>query len=247
VIAYYYQCGTSLSLPWGCVPGLICQYKSTPDLLLCLLDRIRPELDLWRRSNFHPFFSNAHVQACTDIGRCAKLADFPTTNAMILPIQGTNITLDEQEVLEAWIAERKRRWPSAARVEEKRREREDAVTRGQIFIDGPNRKRSRPDDSASKGNYQRGRGRGRGRGAHSGWNPSRKKPGSDNEENSSSSDSDDASPEVVSSKQPPQEIVPHPLKVNKPTKAPKEPRQPPQNPFASRPVLLRNVSAITYV
>lgn len=35
------------------------------------------------------------------------------------PIQGTNITLNTPEDIEKWIAERKSRWPTAKRVQEK--------------------------------------------------------------------------------------------------------------------------------
>ena len=45
-----------------------------------------------------------------------------------IPIQGTTIILDDPDVLDAWIAERKRRWPSANLVEEKKRKREEAIT-----------------------------------------------------------------------------------------------------------------------
>jgi hypothetical protein len=49
-----------------------------------------------------------------------------------IPIQGTNVILDSPEVLEAWIAERKRRFPTSSRVEEKKRKLEEAVARGQL-------------------------------------------------------------------------------------------------------------------
>lgn len=49
-----------------------------------------------------------------------------------IPIQGTNVILDSPEVLEAWIAERKRRFPTSSRVEEKKRKLEEAIARGQL-------------------------------------------------------------------------------------------------------------------
>lgn len=53
-----------------------------------------------------------------------------------IPIQGTNIVLDSPEILDAWIAERKKRFPTSSRVEEKKRKLEDAVARGQLDITG---------------------------------------------------------------------------------------------------------------
>jgi hypothetical protein len=86
-----------------------------------------------------------------------------------IPIQGTNINLDTPEALEAWVAERKKRWPSAQRVEEKKRKIQEAVARGQIDVDDPSftgRKRRRTDDTESqRGRAYSGRARGRGRGA----------------------------------------------------------------------------------
>ncbi|KAJ7492538.1 hypothetical protein FB451DRAFT_1336429 [Mycena latifolia] len=78
----------------------------------------------------------------------------------------TTVVLDSPEELAAWIAERKRRWPSATRIEEKKRKMEEAVARGQLSLEDSGlagRKRRRVDD----GGGQSGRGgeRGRGRGA----------------------------------------------------------------------------------
>ena len=49
-----------------------------------------------------------------------------------IPIQGTNIVLDSPEILDAWIAERKKRFPTSSRVEDKKRKLEDAIARGQL-------------------------------------------------------------------------------------------------------------------
>lgn len=38
-----------------------------------------------------------------------------------MPIPGTGITLDTPEAIDAWIAERKKRWPSTQRVQERAR------------------------------------------------------------------------------------------------------------------------------
>jgi len=100
-----------------------------------------------------------------------------------MPIPGTGITLKTPEAIDAWIAERRKKWPSAARVEEKLKSRAEAIERGELVPEN-GRKRKRNDEgtnsqrqryqrwgttcdvargSLSRG-YGRGRGRGRGRG-----------------------------------------------------------------------------------
>ncbi|WVF70714.1 hypothetical protein IAT40_005507 [Kwoniella sp. CBS 6097] len=59
------------------------------------------------------------------------------------PIQGTNITLNTPEEIEKWIAERKAKWPSAKRVQEKEEERQAAIARGDIPARGRGGKRGR--------------------------------------------------------------------------------------------------------
>ncbi|TFK57172.1 hypothetical protein OE88DRAFT_1730578 [Heliocybe sulcata] len=151
----------------------------------------------------------------------------PSLKGKPVPIQGTNLILDSPEALDAWIAERRKRWPSAAKVEDKKRKIEEAIARGQldpdISLDG--RKKRRIDDGGRGG---RGRGRGRGRGdgrgrgrgrgeaaASSSSNNAMQKPTGvtalppkpqiaddvRSSESGSDSDSDDA-PEAVSSKPP---------------------------------------------
>lgn len=85
-------------------------------------------------------------------------------------IQGTTVKLDTPEAIEQWIAERKKRFPTASRVEEKQKKIEDAVARGQLSLEEarfPN-KRRRVDSGFGAGREQRGRGgrgyNGRGRG-----------------------------------------------------------------------------------
>ncbi|PFH54558.1 hypothetical protein AMATHDRAFT_72334 [Amanita thiersii Skay4041] len=56
----------------------------------------------------------------------------PSLKGKNIPIQGTNILLNTPEALEAWIAERKKRWPTTERVAEKKRKLEEAIERGQI-------------------------------------------------------------------------------------------------------------------
>ncbi|KAF9569656.1 hypothetical protein CPC08DRAFT_604609, partial [Agrocybe pediades] len=69
----------------------------------------------------------------------------PSLKGKPIPIQGTNVILDTPEVLAAWIAERKRRFPTAAKVEEKKRKMEEAVARGQLDVNDsgrPNKRRN---------------------------------------------------------------------------------------------------------
>ena len=50
----------------------------------------------------------------------------------MVPIQGTSVILNTPEALDAWLAERKKRWPTAQRIEEKKKKMEEAVVRGQL-------------------------------------------------------------------------------------------------------------------
>ena len=50
----------------------------------------------------------------------------------MVPIQGTSVVLNTPEALDAWLAERKKRWPTAQRIEEKKKKMEEAVVRGQL-------------------------------------------------------------------------------------------------------------------
>ncbi len=97
-----------------------------------------------------------------------------------VPILGTNVRLDTPEELAAWIAERRRLWPTAARVAEKKRKLDKAMANGgllpeHLMLTGGN-KRFRPPPPSDVGvgvgfaRSGRGRGggsrsRGRGRGA----------------------------------------------------------------------------------
>ena len=175
------------------------------------------------------------------------------------------MTLDNPEDLKAWLKERKNRWPTTARVEDKKRKLEEAVASGHLLAGNSNlghRKRQRLDDHP-RGN----RGKGRARATDSGWNSRQRtraeQPnGSEGiQTNSHISpsikkgdaclDEDDDVPEICSSKQLPQKLIDrknnsHVTKYEKkaPTshsKAGPQPKQP-HNPFAARPTLLRNVN-----
>ncbi|OXG34850.1 hypothetical protein C359_06307 [Cryptococcus neoformans Bt120] len=98
------------------------------------------------------------------------------------PIQGTNITLNTPEDIEKWIAERKSRWPTAKRVQEKEQERQEAIARGEVPTKQRKGKGRRNDPASLAEEWgrevkdeeadiprvferERGRGRGRGRGS----------------------------------------------------------------------------------
>ncbi|KAG6820111.1 hypothetical protein H0H93_005258 [Arthromyces matolae] len=164
-----------------------------------------------------------HLIFPPDWNRRPKRVDWdadPSLKGKPITIQGTNINLDKPEDLEAWIAERKRRWPTSARVEDKKRKMEEAIARGQILEPiQRNNKRAKIDegDRAGRGHLPgsgRGRGRGntfsrRGRSIDSGWQRQLGKstaviqPSPHLPPTPSDSDSDDAGPEIVSSKNAP--------------------------------------------
>ncbi|KAH9039894.1 hypothetical protein EDB84DRAFT_1267732, partial [Lactarius hengduanensis] len=87
----------------------------------------------------------------------------PSLKGRPVPIMGTSVTLNTPEEVEAWIAERKRHWPSAARVAEKKRKLEEAIAGGGLLPDHL-MKRPRLPFNADATRAVRGRGRGRGRG-----------------------------------------------------------------------------------
>lgn len=106
----------------------------------------------------------------------------PSLKGKAIPIQGTSVLLDTPEALDSWIAERRKRFPTAERVQEKKRKMEEAVARGQLApedmgLAGRKKRRHdhttdgpivRPDDRG-----KRGRGRGRDRDRDRGMGPGR--------------------------------------------------------------------------
>ncbi|CAA7266527.1 unnamed protein product [Cyclocybe aegerita] len=102
----------------------------------------------------------------------------PSLKGKTIPIQGTNVVLDTPEVIDAWIEERKKRFPTAAYVEDKKRKREEAIARGQLdMIDtgGRQNKRQKIDNNhnhnprnAAHGNNGRNAFQGRRHGQFSG-------------------------------------------------------------------------------
>jgi hypothetical protein len=143
-----------------------------------------------------------------------------------IAIQGTSLILDSQEAIDAWIAERRNRFPTTQKVEDKKRKLEEAVVRGQLTPEDMGLqgwKKRRKDDSSSRGHQPtRGRARGRGMGHfnHASGTVSRAQdppirtkpqapptlspliPAEQQDKPDSDSNSDDDAPEVVSSKPP---------------------------------------------
>lgn len=76
-----------------------------------------------------------------------------------MPIQGTNVVLNDPEVLEAWIAERKRRFPTSSRVDDKKRKMEEAVARGQLDLSeaGVRASKQRKTENTTPSNHQKSR------------------------------------------------------------------------------------------
>ncbi|KAF9270308.1 hypothetical protein L218DRAFT_1071760 [Marasmius fiardii PR-910] len=90
----------------------------------------------------------------------------PSLKGKTIPIQGTNITLDTPDAIDAWIAERKKRWPTANLIQEKKRKLEEAATRGELFVEelglfGKKRKLHGDEDSSRGRVTIQGRTRGR--------------------------------------------------------------------------------------
>lgn len=79
-------------------------------------------------------------------------------------ISGTSILLNTPEAVDGWIAERKKRFPTADRVQEKKRRLEEARARGQLLPEDmclAGRKRRKHDHPVDRGvGFSRGRGRG---------------------------------------------------------------------------------------
>ena len=138
-----------------------------------------------------------------------------------MPILGTNITLDTEEAVEAWIAERRRRWPTAARVAEKKRKIEEAIASGGLLPEHLMKRPRLPFNAEptrmgrGRGSGRGGRGRGRGRGRGSGLRGAQPPPaipltprteprqGTPDSASASDADTDSDAPEVLSAKRPP--------------------------------------------
>lgn len=72
--------------------------------------------------------------------------------------------LDTPEVIDAWIAERKKRFPTSERVTEKKRKMDEALARGQLDLNARPNKRHRLGEQSEGGKRGRGGHQQRGRG-----------------------------------------------------------------------------------
>ncbi|XP_006454996.1 hypothetical protein AGABI2DRAFT_239532 [Agaricus bisporus var. bisporus H97] len=98
-----------------------------------------------------------------------KMSDWdadPSLKGKPVPIQGTSVILDDPEMLDAWLAERRKRFPTAQRVEEKNTRLEEAIARGQLppmgsNLRGKKRRYEEEQDSQRRGkrfnNYEMNR------------------------------------------------------------------------------------------
>lgn len=88
----------------------------------------------------------------------------PSLKGKPILISGTSILLNTPEAVDGWIAERKKRFPTADRVQEKKRRLEEARARGQLLPEDmclAGRKRRKHDHPVDRGvGFSRGRGRG---------------------------------------------------------------------------------------
>ncbi|KAK0465080.1 uncharacterized protein EV420DRAFT_1475311 [Desarmillaria tabescens] len=180
----------------------------------------------------------------------------PSLKGKPVAIQGTTLVLDSPEVLDSWLAERRKRWPSDNRVQEKKRKQEEAIARGQLSVEELglfSRKRQRTVGNEPRvPNRGRQRGRGHVRGtADSGWrgrggaHPTPAQPPAEPDSSSSDTDSsDNGEPEVLSSKVTSSPVVDDPpslpSKVIAPISRP-PPKRPLQPPVPTQPTLLRNL------
>jgi len=169
--------------------------------------------------------------------------------------------LDTPELIEAWIAERKKRFPTSTRVEDKKKKLAEAMERGQLDLNPSRlskRRKTNPEGQRLQMHGSRGvttpgrnvRNKRKRRQGQANVTPTAPSPPEDDKE----SDDDEAIPEEFSSRIPHQgegvygdetiSITPSTCRQPQEQRRLKEPqpRGPPKNPFASRSTLLRNVS-----
>ncbi|KAF5390190.1 hypothetical protein D9757_002847 [Collybiopsis confluens] len=156
----------------------------------------------------------------------------PSLRGKPIPIQGTNVVLNTPDAIDAWLKERKNRWPSSTLIAEKKRKFEEASARGELSVEslGLFSKKKQRIQGPSQDNYRTKHprsGRGRERGvSDSGWGGrdvngrnkmrttisahprdrdamSEQRPEVAEDRHDSSSSESDSEPEVVSSKLPP--------------------------------------------
>ncbi|KAI6007333.1 nuclear fragile X mental retardation-interacting protein 1-domain-containing protein [Pisolithus albus] len=193
----------------------------------------------------------------------------PSLKGKPVPIQGTSVLLDTPEAIDAWIAERRKRFPTSERVEEKKRKFEEAIARGQLTPEDmglggtKTRKHSHPTEGPHT-NWGKRSGRGGGNrggalGRRDGVSPTVNardstashsaagSNGSVEEVHPSNTDSDSGEepPEETTSKGPRSDSAFNTTEVSpplaKPLRPPPQPKKPPRTPFMSRPDLLREL------
>ncbi|KAJ3909778.1 hypothetical protein F5879DRAFT_871428 [Lentinula edodes] len=98
----------------------------------------------------------------------------PSLKGKPILIQGTNLTLDTPDAIDAWVEERKKRWPSSTLIAEKKRKFEQASARGELSVESlglfstKKRRVQDPYEGNERNDHARG-GRARGRGND--WTP----------------------------------------------------------------------------
>ncbi|PVF94554.1 hypothetical protein CPB86DRAFT_740377 [Serendipita vermifera] len=71
-----------------------------------------------------------------------------------MTIPGTGISLNTPEAINAWIAERKKNWPTEIRIAEKKKRERDALERGELDLVGRKRQRKDvPNGEFAKGSF----------------------------------------------------------------------------------------------
>ncbi|TBU48192.1 nuclear fragile X mental retardation-interacting protein 1-domain-containing protein [Dichomitus squalens] len=149
----------------------------------------------------------------------------PSLKGKPVPIQGTSLRLDTPEAIAAWIAERKKRFPTAQNVAEKEQKKREAVQRAATQRPEEDVSSSSDSDSDSAPEVV----------------SSKAPPGVEaHEAHDMIMDVDDSGEEEAREDVETQEralSVPEPVKKPRP----KQPRRTPRNPFAQRQSLLRNL------
>ncbi|KAG6337341.1 hypothetical protein ID866_1766 [Astraeus odoratus] len=180
----------------------------------------------------------------------------PSLKGKPVPIQGTAVLLDTPEAIDAWIAERRKRFPTAQRVEDKKRKLDEALARGQLAPEDmglARMKRHRTAQSTDRSTIsrahrgKRGGSRGMGRGRVTFRQPSEPPSGVNGDkpaasithapQSNLSTDSEpeeDGPPEEASSKVPPADDLVSTPKAAEGPSTPQEPFHKPQRPLQPR-------------
>ncbi|TFK77014.1 hypothetical protein BDN72DRAFT_890797 [Pluteus cervinus] len=171
----------------------------------------------------------------------------PSLKGKRIPIQGTTLVLDTPEALEAWVEERKRRFPSAARVQDKKKRLNEAIARGQIVSGDPDfhhRKKRRIDGNSSSTPQNRSERPP----PRTTFHPLPKRPATppvaDDDDSDSPPEALPSKPSSIPAATVQEDTPARPKAQSVPPRRPKSRPQPPRplvNPFSSRPPLLRTL------